>query len=110
MIIVTQHLRPNGETRKLQIERTREIEDLAEELDDHYVELACELLPSDKVFICSEKDGVVIFSTLVPNGPGVPCILDSLIKETHKRVIGHNLEKFDSLENDFTVIDSDIPF
>jgi len=82
-----QYLRPNGDTRRVDIERPQDIEDMYDELLTVGISFEIEQLGDGKIFMDSmdtQRDEIT--NRLCANDQEVPMNVDSLIKETHRRV------------------------
>jgi len=86
----TQYLRPNGKKRRVEIDRSPEIEAIAQRFIDSGGRYECEELTTGHAsftavkFVDGEYQDVCI--QLVMNGPGVPAAVDRLVLRSEKYI------------------------
>lgn len=86
MIPFTQYLRPHGRKRMVEVERSPEIERLAEEFIDRGGYFECEALSTGHASLTAghpdaEEGDIAV--ELVMNGPDVPEAVDRLVRKAH---------------------------
>lgn len=92
-VVFTQYLRPHGRTIRVWIERSPEIATMAKALFAAGCRLECEELTTGHASFTVERDDTdegdteVLAHQLGPNGPGVPDMVDALVREAYAKVV-----------------------
>lgn len=89
-IVFTQYLRPNGRTRTIWIERSPEVVAMAKTLTEAGYRFEAEELTTGHVSLTVERptdpdDEGPIAHELGMNGPGVPAMVDTLIRDAFEK-------------------------
>lgn len=91
MIPFTQYLRPDGRKREVEVDRSPEIEQLAQEFIAKGGHFDCEKLTTGHASLTAghpDADDTDIAIEVVMNGPDVPEAVDRLIKRAHAWMTG----------------------
>ena len=84
-----QYLRPNGRTKPVSIERSSEIEAMAQEIRAKGYHFECEVLSEGTAsFTVVSPDDEIgdVDIELVPNGPDVPDAVDRLVRRAFEKL------------------------
>jgi len=76
----TQYLRPDGRKRDVTIERSPEVEALAQRFIASGGKFECEELRTGEASFTAVKYGRDVAIELVPNGPAVPAAVDRVVR------------------------------
>lgn len=91
----TQYLQPEGRTRRAEIDRPGEIEDMAQELLEYGWTFEAEVLNTGEVNLTVFDGEQDVVGRVVPNGPAVPNAVDEIVKEAHDEMV---LEAYERAE------------
>ena len=80
----TQYLRPNGRKRPVDIERSPEIEAIAQRFIESGGKYECEELSTGHASLTAVKYGDDVAIELTMNGPSVPDAVDRLVKKSEE--------------------------
>lgn len=84
MVTFTQYHLPHGRKSDEEIERPKEIEDLAQRFIDSGGQYECEVLTTGYVSLTAVKDDDDVCIVISTNGPQIPDKVDELVRQSQQ--------------------------